>query len=512
MARLKIFCVNCIAVLGGMIFLFLTFYAWSYTKSVGKWEIITTLRDNIGLHLAALGAALGLALLLDKVCRGFSDKALHIAVFCIAVAVPAILLLIVHNVSYYAEADQYYVYLAASQMVEGSFDMDMLDSYFRVYPYQLGLAWTYAFFFRLFGTCSYQVLQSVNAVCVGISVYAGFRITRELFPGRAARVWYLICALCFLPLPLYALFIYGESMGVCGSLLAIWGFLGYNRPGEEKGKKIGWWVMTVLSVSFAYLVRGALIIVWIAMAIIQFLLFLENKRWKALFMTLLILAAALGSSSLLQSQIERNEGTRLNQGMPAVLCMAMGLQENPEPGKGQGTYNNYDWNLYQECGLNGEVAKAYALENIRERFSEWADNPADAVVFFKEKLLNQWTDPTFNVFVMTDNFEERPRWVEEIYKKESQAKMSSFLNSCQSVAYLALLAYFIRLAVRKKTPLACLPGLILIGGFLFSAIWEAKGRYVYPYVVMALPCIAGSLADFGQSIRTGLEGRWKALR
>ena len=42
-----------------------------------------------------------------------------------------------------------------------------------------------------------------------------------------------------------------------------------------------------------------------------------------------------------------------------------------------------------------------------------------------------------------------------------------------------------------------LPGVILIGEFCFSMIWEANSRYVYPYAVLMIPFAACSLAYAG---------------
>ncbi len=497
MVKLQRFLINCIAVLGGIIFLFLTFYSWCYTKEVGKWEIITTNRDTILAHTVSLVIALVLAAIFIKVCKNIPEKGIHLAAIGVSVVMTVIMTIAVHSVSYYTEADQYYVYEAARQMAEGCFDIDMMYSYFRIYPYQLGLVKFYAFFFEISKGNGYEVIQTVNALCVGLSNYAGYRITKDLFKTKEAQLLYLICTICFVPLCLYAFFIYGESMGTCGALLAVWGFLGYNRTEGKRTVKIGYWVLAAVALAITYIVRGALIIVWIAMAIIQVLLFLQEKRWKVLVATLALAVVTVGSSTLLLKQVERSQDVQLNQGMPMILCMTMGLQEHPEPGKGQGSYNNYDWELYQQCGLDESMAVPVAKKDIAQRLRYWSDNPGAAVTFFKEKLLNQWIDPTFNVFVMTDTFRERPEWVADIYKEESKQGITVFLNEYQAVGYLALFGYFVWIIAKKRNPKECLPGLILVGEFLFSAIWEAKGRYVYPYAVLAIPCMAGGLAVYG---------------
>ena len=35
-----------------------------------------------------------------------------------------------------------------------------------------------------------------------------------------------------------------------------------------------------------------------------------------------------------------------------------------------------------------------------------------------------------------------------------------------------------------------LPEIILVGGVLFSLLWEAKTRYIFPYMIYMLPCAA----------------------
>ena len=241
MVKVQRFLVNCIAVLGGMIFLFLTFYSWCYTKEVGRWEIITTNRDSILMHIVSLLFALGLVAILIKVCKKIPEKGIHLIVIAVSVVMSVVMTIAAQSVTYYTEADQYYVYEAAKQMVDGCFDVDMMYSYFRIYPYQLGLVKFYAFFFEIAGGTGYEVIQTVNAFCVGISVYAGYRITKELFESKEAQLFYLICVTFFIPLPLYAFFIYGECMGTCGALLTVWGFLGYNRAKEKQTVKIGYW-------------------------------------------------------------------------------------------------------------------------------------------------------------------------------------------------------------------------------------------------------------------------------
>lgn len=64
------------------------------------------------------------------------------------------------------------------------------------------------------------------------------------------------------------------------------------------------------------------------------------------------------------------------------------------------------------------------------------------------------------------------------------------MDNYQFLIYLMLLVYFLKLLTGKDEIGTLLPVLILVGGFLFSLIWEGRSRYVYPYLVIALPCVA----------------------
>ena len=47
------------------------------------------------------------------------------------------------------------------------------------------------------------------------------------------------------------------------------------------------------------------------------------------------------------------------------------------------------------------------------------------------------------------------------------------------------------ITIKKKAGLrAYLPGIAVFGSFLFSIIWEAKTRYIFPAFVMIIVCAA----------------------
>ena len=147
----------------------------------------------------------------------------------------------------------------------------MLFRSYGIYPFQLGLAEIFALIFRVAGSTERLVIQQVQAVCGGITLYVGFRIVRELSGSRAAELLYLVAELLFLPVYCYALFIYGESIGTCSVLCAIWCYLMANRPEGKVWQKGLLWGAVALFMGLAYATRNVLLVVWIAMVIMQIL-------------------------------------------------------------------------------------------------------------------------------------------------------------------------------------------------------------------------------------------------
>lgn len=152
-----------------------------------------------------------------------------------------------------------------------------------------------------------------------------------------------------------------------------------------------------------------------------------------------------------------------------------------------GAYNAYTWVTFSEHDFNPETSREAARRYLQDRLAEWIGNPWKAVLFFKAKLLNQWNEPSYGAFSATRFMEEPKDWIVKMYYGKGNDFLYGGLNLVQSVIYLSVFVYFLSLLFAREKTMCYLPGLILVGGILFSAIWEAKSRYIYPYIVVALP-------------------------
>lgn len=499
MEKFQSCCLRIAAVIGMTIFLVLTICSWYQTKILQAGETLANNRDSIWKTAVIFLLVLFIAMGMIKIEKFLSEKLLHTMAVIISFGIVAIGFLLSNSIRTYAVADQWYVYEAARRLADGSFDVQEYAGYYLMCPYQLNLAQIYEFVFRVVSNTGYRALQGLQSICMGIAFYMSFRMIRELFHRRAAELLYLISGPLFVPMYIYILYIYGESIGTCCATVAIWCFLKYNSCESIRGI-LGYGILGAAAVTGIYQTRVALVVVWIAMLLIQIMITIVNGKRLPLVVTISLLLTAVCVSALNRSAMEHRVGAALNNPMPAVLYVAMGLQDAADPVKGPGSFNAYNWTVFAQVGQDAQAASDIATEYIGNRLGELVRDPGAAVAFFGRKMMNQWNEPTYGCFILTGFYDEMDDWVKKLYYGDGNNGCLQFLNEYQAVMYLAVLLGLVRLVFGRRSPQEYLIGVILIGEFLFSMIWEAKSRYVYPYAVIMIPFAAGSLMHCGDMI------------
>lgn len=499
MERFQSGCLRFAAVVGTAIFLVLAGCSWYQTKTLRAGEVLENHRDAVWKTTAVFLMVLLLVVGLTKAEKILSEKLLHIVAVILSLVVVAVGFWVSNSVCSYAVADQWYVYEAARRLLDGTFDVQEYAGYYLMCPYQLNLAQIYQFVFRLTGNSSYRAIQGFQSICIGITFYMGFHIIKELSHRRAAELLYLILGVLFVPTYIYALYIYGEVIGTCCAMVAIWCFLKYNSCKSVKGI-LGYGILGAVAMTGIYQARVALVIVWIAMLLIQLMITIVSRKALPLAITIGLLLTAVCVSTLDRSVMEHKVEAALDNPIPAILYVAMGLQEGTEPVKGPGTFNSYNWSVFAQVEHDAQAASDIALEYIKNRLGELVRNPGAAIAFFGRKMMNQWNEPTYGCFIMTGFYDEMDDWMQKLYYGEGNDRCLQLLNEYQAVVYLAILLGYVRLVFRGGVPREYLIGVILIGEFLFSLIWEAASRYVYPYAVMMIPFAACSLIHCGDVI------------
>lgn len=479
---------------GSVIFLFLTFFSFLYTQYMlpGGAEVPVNMRDSKGGNLAALALAAGAVALLAVWEKRMSGRFRRI--LCRGSVIVAMLwtaaagLWWISSSTHLPTGDPAFIYGGASYFLEGSYSFLDVGGYCDMYPYQLGLTALCELLFWIVGAYNYRAFQIICLMFAVGSVYMGCRILSEMTRSMAAVVGYNILMMGCLPLILYTPWVYGEIPSIFFALLAEWLLLRYQREGKKR-----YLALLVFALVLAVLVRNHSLILLTAAGLTGLLHGLLRKDRRILVSLLLAALLSYGSYEAIYKMYEVRSGYEHSDGIPFIAGLTMGMLDRGGPG---GWDNNYQKEVYcarTEC--DSEAAAELAWQDLRERLETFRSDFGYTVSFFGRKILSQWNEPLYQAMYFNAESPEKAGGPEKgslagrLYD-EYYWKLLAVCDRWQFVVYAGMLCYFV-LAVRKDSSiLQHTLAVTVIGGFLFSILFEAKARYIFPYYVFLFPFAA----------------------
>lgn len=478
-----------IRLLGVGIFLFLNWYAFRYTQYLtgGDDEIINTFRDSMSTNIVTV---LGFFLLV--ILAGFLEKRLDerelrwirwgMLLFSTC-AVFAFGCFWINDASHVPEGDQAWVYGSAIYFSEGEYSFLSPGHYMDKCPQQLGLVLLVEIFFQVIGSTSYHAIQWVNVFLAAGIVPIGYRIIRCITNRSSICILYCVLMMGCVPLVLYTSFVYGDLPSAFCILLATAFLLHYEKSGR-------WQLLISMVVScvFALLVRENSLIFLIALGLTGGLQALRKKNMRLLCGVLCAVILPFLAIQGVYKIYEVRSGYEHTGGIPAESYIAMGLQDT----RGRhGRYSLYCSEVYNECGDDRILAAEVSKQDIKERLTEFSQTPREAIAFFREKLLTQWNHPlcesvSFNTRYTDGNYPETGSFSDKVTNVYFP-RILYFCDRLQTILYFGMLLFFLCAGSKKRSLSEQVLAVTIIGAFLFSVIWEVKGRYAFPYYLMMYP-------------------------
>ncbi|EFB75337.1 hypothetical protein [Subdoligranulum variabile] len=456
-----------------------------------------SLFGNLLLLILTLAGLTLLAHLLQKlVCRPRMNL---LALGASALAI-GISLYWVQSSGTYPRADQEFIWEQAQLFNAGDFSGLQPGGYVAIYQQQLGiitvlriLDWIAPFFH----TQGWYLFQLFSALTTGVLVYAGFRIVALLtHDQRTAGLLYLLLALVCAPMYLYTSFVYGESSSTAFSMLAAWMFLEYRKT-----PRVSCLIGLYFSTALALLLRTNTIIVFIAFAIVVVIQLLRKATRHQAVIGLALLLAMLTPTALTQT-LYGDKIPEESKTMPAILFIAMGTNDDVP---NAGWYNSYSYLLYQDCDYDPQSAYPEARGYLVSFWARCREDPAYAVDFYNRKISSQWNAPMYQCIFMNSRVEgPQTALVQDLYQGEGNRRLTDFMNFYQSLIYGGVLVFTIFALKRRVSLEQDLLLIAVFGGFLFSVLWEAKARYVFPYFLLMIPCAAVGIS----ALITGFRRRF----
>ena len=408
-------------------------------------------------------------------------------------------------------ADAWSVYSAAEALAAGDTSViHPTDSYLSYYPQQVGLMAFWELLIRLWNLLhldlqAYHFIKCLYVLLTCSIVYTQYRTVHLLWADDRIDCIYLLLAGCNLPLIMYSSFVYGETPSFAALSAGIYFLMKLLRSDDAAGRTpahpAGDAVLCILFLTLSVLLRKNSLILLIAVLLVTVFEALNRRRYRLLLLCLIGAILSVSILPITRKAYELRAGNTLQDGVPAMSYFAMGMQESS---RGNGWYNGYNFNTYQESDMDTRLTTQRSEQFIEERIAYFKAHPAYAMSFYFYKYLSQWADGTYASRQATlATLGERHPFFQKLYDGAYSQWYIGFCNIYQSVLYLGCFAFFfLRLWKRRATALYLYLGLIgAFGGFLFHMIWEANARYIFLYGLLLIPYAAAGLSGLGDRSR-----------
>ena len=375
-------------------------------------------------------------------------------------------------------------------------------SYYNFYPFQLGFVFICEIIFRIFGTTSSMPVQVINVLAVGAAYLGLAKITRLLFKRKSIEFMAIfLLALCFQPI-LLCTFVYGNIIGMSLGIWSCFFLIKYFRTNK--------WLLLIpcgILLVISTIAKYNNMIYLVAFVIMLIVHTVKEKKWQSIAFAVAICIATVGSSSLIIASYESRAGVTLANGVSQVLYFDMGLQES---GRAPGWYTTTGLSLYLKNQFDDEAANKEAWEQIGQRMEAFSDDAEYTVDFFGKKILSQWNEPTFeSIWVSKVKGHEvaiKGGIGEAVYDKSLGQLLELHFGLYMRVLYLLFAIGIYCLFISKKTNIqTILLPLVLIGGFGYHFLFEAKSQYILTYIPLIIPTAAYALNLVLFSDYTGLK-------
>lgn len=351
-----------------------------------------------------------------------------------------------------------------------------LSQYMQSYHQQISLSFVFSMFFRLIHFDGIQSLKALNIIGDILIVFALYKICKQLSKKyKTNKTMLLFLILTFVSIPMLSTFIYGDIPSLALCLLSVFFMMKYTET-----KSIKYPILAALFTMVAYMMRMNCLIFIIATSIYLLLnIFnnIKNKEWKELgasiLITIMYIAVSMLPAVLVQNYYLNKYNMDKNKEYPTISYLLMAMEES---WRGNGWYNE----KRGEYALNNiENAKTEYVDEIKNRISYFVENKGYTFKFYTMKLASMWTENTYSA-VRTNMLDEKDN-IEKVTKPLTFYQKSLLLVTCT-----CSLIFIIQNRKNISNDAIYLIT-IFIGGFAFHILWEAKSRYIIPYIVSLIP-------------------------
>lgn len=354
-----------------------------------------------------------------------------------------------------------------------------LRDYMQAYHQQISLAFVFSLFFRIIHFDGIGILRALNVIGNIAIVVELYKINKQLSKKyETNKVLLLVLILTFFSLSMLSTFIYGDIPSLALCLFAVYFMMKFSET-----KQIKYPIWASIFTMIAYMMRMNCLIFIIATVIYLLLnLFKEitKKPWKENLINSLVIVMyiviAIIPAGLVKNYYLDKYNMDKSKAYPNESYFLMAMEES---WRGFGWYNE---DIGEPALKDPEGKKQEYQERIKERLKYFAENPGNTFNFYTKKLASMWTENTYSAVRSNLTRENDP--LENIYNPLEFYQKVLLIITCTC-------SLIVLIQNRKDLSLEVIFLItIFLGGFAFHILWEAKSRYIIPYIVVLIPVAA----------------------
>jgi len=490
----------------------LLFMAAFSTCFVDAAENIYYLPDNLWANLAVLFLSFA-ALLLAKKLRAGKLKAIFeridneekfflrirrsiLVIFCTLLCVWASCTRIIPG------GDQITVLDAAYGLAQRNFDPISPVNYLFDYNHQVGLAMVEMVLNRVLGDYNFVAYHLLNAVFVTLICREFSLIAARFGMTYTQQLAVILLFILFTPLSLYISFIYGTIPGLLLALIAIRYEFKYFSDG-----KLTHALVSAFCIAFAAMLKSNYLIFMVAMLLYAFVEILRVKKYRRSVLIVFIAVFYLAQAKIPLYIFGQMRGAEIPKGVSTWAWVTMGLQDGRNPG----WYNGYTLDTLIGSEFDTKRQEIWVKEDLKARLKELWEDKDKAREFFARKTASQWNEPSFeSVTILQGRLpEDIPEWPEKLISPKGNHSLTQYLNYLNFVILAGAVLYLLFCSKSEHFHDSLIFPMIIIGGFLFHLVWEAKGQYTLPYFVLLLPYTVMGYSAAAEKLSKPISGEIK---
>ena len=412
----------------------------------------------------------------------------------------------------------------------------------------MGYGVFFGIIYKIIGIADPIVIRYINVISIALITFMLYKITDIIYKYERRNKIVILFSLLFIQFPLLSTFVYGDIIGLMFVLIAVYQTLCVIK--KEKNKILHS-VFAGISMGFAILVRTNYSIFLIATII--YLVFniikeiikikydkenidnIKSNIIKIIFGIIIICILSISPMNIIKKYMESKypDDIVLNRSHPLVSYLLMGARTKIDyASHGWWSAEIIElWNKYigENTAKTKEELRTY-LETVKkdgsgfeklkkEQWKEYFEliknyikKPNTMFDFYSEKILSMWTETTFQSIWTNDVMFRMKIYDAKVLGRTSKElyfgnTREIYQEYCKALIILIYFGAFIEIVnnirnLNKRKQKYNVDDkllnieklylvIIFLGGFAFHILWEAKSRYIIPYVIILFPLATG---------------------